>query len=506
MGLRRPFLRHHESNGTEFGKHARNHLKFGLGKTRGLMLDVSGPSLEAYPDYRHYFYPNHPPLSALLLAGAFGLFGVSEAVFRATLILLSIAAVLLFRRVAARLLAPPYDLAATAIFAFLPSFAYYSVVTCLQVTALVGVLAAVLLYLRWCETGRRREFAGLVAAIAWACFSSWPGYYVAPALLAAHFRSGKPRGRWVAALLGLNIALFGAYALHLWAAEPRDLDALRQLGEAALTRSSLGGPGLLRYLAGEARELGLMMTFAALALALFWGFSLAKGPRRPPDRLVAALALLGLDEALFARLASAHEYYSYFLCVFVALAAAGGLERLAAALRERPAWLRRGALGACAALFLAQSAWVLGRRLTLEGGYEFYHRLGIAIAETTRPEDKVVILTDDIRFYTPYYADRYSVWYNRNDGRLVTENTGGIVAPFGPEALRAFLRENRQGFRYAVTADRDGIRRHVRVLAGADDALLRKFGVHDDDREFLRELCGPPVERSGFLFWELPRR
>src|SRR6187455_2527369 len=81
-GLSRPFLRHHESNGTGFGKSARNHLKFGLAKTWGLMLDVSGPRLEAYGDYRAQYYSNHPPLSALFLAGAFAVAGVSEATFR----------------------------------------------------------------------------------------------------------------------------------------------------------------------------------------------------------------------------------------------------------------------------------------------------------------------------------------------------------------------------------------------------------------------------------------
>jgi hypothetical protein len=67
--LTRPFLRHHESVGTEISKHARNHLKFGLSKTVGLKLDVSDPSLDPYPDYKKYYYSNHPPLPALLMAG-----------------------------------------------------------------------------------------------------------------------------------------------------------------------------------------------------------------------------------------------------------------------------------------------------------------------------------------------------------------------------------------------------------------------------------------------------
>jgi hypothetical protein len=155
------------------------------------------------------------------------------------------------------------------------------------------------------------------------------------------------------------------------------------------------------------------------------------------------------------------------------------------------------------ATYIGQAGFILGNRWSKEGGYEFYHRLAMAINDVTRPEDKLVILTDDIRFYTPYYADRFSVWYDRKNGELLTENTGGRRKPFGDADLRRLLEENREGFRLAITADRDGIRRHVRVLATADDALLRQFGVHDDDRRFLTGLCGPPLERDGFLFWRL---
>src|SRR6185295_5417148 len=102
--LTRPFLRHHESVGAEISKHARNHLKFGLSKTYGLKLDVSGPSLEPYGNYKRYFYSNHPPLPVLIVAAAYSVFGVSETVFRLVLILFSLVSVVLFRRIAARVL------------------------------------------------------------------------------------------------------------------------------------------------------------------------------------------------------------------------------------------------------------------------------------------------------------------------------------------------------------------------------------------------------------------
>lgn len=334
-GLKRPFLRHHEANGTEFSKHARNHLKFGLGVTKGLMLDVSGPRLDAYEDYRRHFYSHHPPLSALLLAGAFAWAGDEEAVFRLFLAGWSILALILFRRAAARLLPNPWDRTATLLFAALPSFVFYSVVTCLHVIALVGILCGLLGYLRWRDGGRPVDFALLVAGQAFACWSSWEGYYLAPVVLAAHLWDRRPRTAPVAALLGVNAALFGLYLLHLTWADPSGW-AIRSFLSAGLSRSTAAGPPVVPYLAGEIRELVLMFTVPAVVLAAGGWISILRGKRT--DGVILTTPLLGLHEVVFARLAANHEYYSYFLGVFFALAGANGLAKLVDAWRtpQRP--------------------------------------------------------------------------------------------------------------------------------------------------------------------------
>src|SRR5436190_16648419 len=300
--LTRPFLRHHESVGTEISKHARNHLKFGLSKTFGLKLDVSGPSLDPYPDYKKYFYSNHPPLPALFMAAVFAVAGVSEAAFRIALILLSLASVVLFRRISARVLPAPGDRAATVIFAALPMFAYYSIVTALQVLALTAILAAVLFYLRWRDGGGKGDYVGLLASIAVACYAAWCGYYVALVLVAAHVRSGLPRTRAVVALIGWNVLLFGVVLLHLWIASPQDLDPIRKLISAGLDRATPRGLSILGYVLGEGRELAMMMTVPALLLAAVGLGGLRPSTLMPNERLIAGLALLGLDEVVFARL------------------------------------------------------------------------------------------------------------------------------------------------------------------------------------------------------------
>lgn len=509
VGIGRPFLRQHESNGTEFGKHARNHLKFGLGKTRGLMLDVSGPSLEAVDNPRGYFYSNHPPLSALLLAGVFAVFGVNEIAFRGFLIVASLLALFLFRRLAMRILRPPFDRVASVIFAFLPMFVFYSIVTCLQVVALNGVLGALLFYLRWRETGRARDYVGIVGSIVFACYSSWEGYYAAPAMIVAHLWSRRPERGAVAALAGINLAVFAFYLLHLWAADPVTLDPIKSLFKSAAARSSMSNLTLFGYLVGEAREIALLFTLPVTILAGVWGVAVVRGPRAESDGLILGAALLGLHEVVFPTLASGHEYYSYFLAIFLALAAAAGLARIAERIGMQSGRRVRAAFAVLVVAFFGQVAWVLPRRLAREGGYEFYYRLGLALDRATKPEDRVLILTHNSTFYTPFYGDRYAVYYEPTSGELVPENSGGRRSGVTEADVLELIRTNSGRFDVAVTAEKSLTVPQVKFLRGLDDSTLRKFGVETEPtprRALLQELYGPPREREGFLFWDLRHR
>jgi hypothetical protein len=500
--LSRPFLRHHESVGAEISKHARNHLKFGLAKTYGLKLDVSGPSLEPYGDYKKYFYSNHPPLPALLMAAAFAVSGVHEASYRIVLILFSLASVALFRRIAARILPSPGDRAATVIFAALPMFAYYSIVTALQVTALTAILAAILFYLRWRDGGGKGDYVGLLAAIAVACYCAWCGYYVALVLVAAHVRTGLPRTRAVLALGLWNVAVFCLYLLHLWVASPPDLDPIRKLLSAGLDRATPAGLSLFGYLLGEGRELAVMMTVPALLLAVVGLGGLRRATITPNERLIAALCMLGLDEGLFARLSSQHEYFSYPLVVFIALAAGLGVVRIAARRPAQPVLVPAALVG----LVLLQAGVMLQRRLTTEGGYEFYYRLGLSLRDRVPPRGRVLLLTDNIPFYTPYYGDVYTRWYDAANRQLLSDDSGPHQKNFGEPELEALLQSRPAAFDVIVTADKESAVPKIGFLQRLNDAQLKSFGVETERsprRAVLERLCGAPVEHGGFLFWTL---
>jgi hypothetical protein len=144
----------------------------------------------------------------------------------------------------------------------------------------------------------------------------------------------------------------------------------------------------------------------------------AAGFRTLPRR-VWLLALLGLDEVLFMRWAHVHDYLTYPLVPFFALAATKGIETL---WTTRP---RKLAAGALLALAGAQSVWITSNRLTREGAYEVNYRAGLAIREGTAPQDKVLITIADERQFTPYYADRYTAGVEPGEPNLMVHPSGG---------------------------------------------------------------------------------
>ena len=399
VNLDAPFVRHREGVGAFYATLARNHVRAGLGVTRGANLETSAPDLAVYgEDWRRYVYPNRPPLSALATAAWFAVFGASEAVLRLSLIAAGLGALLAFRALAGRLAPPREALLATGIFAFMPLFWYFSVVAVHLVYALAFSLAA------WACRLRGRNAWALVF-LALGCLSDWPAYYAAFAMALDAFLS-KER-KIAAALLATALSAFGLHLAHLaWVGGG---DLVRRFLGAGVERAAFPDPR--SYVFGEARELGLYATAGVLILA-------AIGARRLP-RTVWLLVLLGLDELVFARWALVHDYLTYPLAAFLALAAARGATSLAAAPRGR--W------AAAALLLLAavQSALVTGDRLTRSGAQELEVRGGRAVRKVVGPRERALVVFAHQRQFLPWYADRWTEGVEAGGDRLMVHASGG---------------------------------------------------------------------------------
>ncbi|HVR86081.1 MAG TPA: hypothetical protein VMU54_17295, partial [Planctomycetota bacterium] len=107
-------------------------------------------------------------------------------------------------------------------------------------------------------------------------------------------------------------------------------------------------------------------------------------------------------------------------------------------------------------------------------------------------------------FYTPYYADLYTLWFDGNHRQLLTEDSGPHRKEFGEADLEALLETRPPPADVIVTAEKDSSVPKIPFLQRLNDAQLRAFGVQTERgplRLLLERTCGDPVEHAGFLFW-----
>lgn len=478
INIGRPFLRHREGVGAAYATWARNHLRLGYGQTRLASYEISAPDPSVYANWRDYCYPNRPFLSVLITSFWFLVFGDGESVLRLSLIVAALGGLFAFVKLAERLLDRRWVGLAAALFALNPMFWYFSVVAVHLVYALTFSLAAWACWVRWEEQRRFRILTFVFLFLA--CESDWPGFYAT--LSIAIDAALQKRRRLAVGLFAVGVGVFVLHLLHLWAI---DRTLIRRLLSAGVERSAQGLPGPVDFVKGEVRELGLYFTVGLGALAL-------AGIRRLPRR-VWLLALLGLDELLFMRWAHVHDYLSYPLAPFFALAAARGVETL---------WTttpRKIAVAALLGLAALQSLWITGDRLTREGAYEVTYRAGLAIREGTRPDDRVLITIADQRQFMPYYADRYTAGIEPGEP-LMVHPSGPRFPATGVEDLERYFPD------YTVVLVGDPDRAATEIAFFKGKRAPAEFSFLDPDHPLRKKLEAQAVSkelRGAFVLYRL---
>jgi hypothetical protein len=478
----RPFLRHREGVDTQYAIMARNHVRLGFAKTCLASYEVSAPDLSVYPYWREYCYPNRPFLSVVITSLWFRLFGDGEAVLRLSLLVAALGSLVAFWKLAERVVEPRWLVLATTLFAFNPMFWYFSIVAVHLTYALTFSLAAWACRVRW-EDGRRFRVLTVVFLVL-ACETDWPGYYATLSIaLDALFQKRRLQA---AGLFAVGLATFGLHVLHLLWIDPDHGPFVRRLLSAGIQRSAQGLPGPVAFIVGEAREVGLYFTVGMAVLALV-------GCRRLPRR-VWLLALLGLDEVLFMRWAHHHDYLTYPLAPFFALAATKGVEALWSTPRFKV--LAQGLL----ALAALQSLWVTGDRLTREGAYEVNYRAALAIREVASPSDRVLLTIADERQFTPYYADRYTGGVEPGEPALMIHPSGGRFPAATVDDLECYFPD----FTLVLVGDPDRAASEIAFFKGkrpADD-----FRFLDASHPLRRKLEATAVSTTtvgAFIFYRL---
>jgi Dolichyl-phosphate-mannose-protein mannosyltransferase len=190
--LNRPFDYGDEATGSFYGIMARNYLRFPWAESHGMPI----VSVGARPGVSPVWYADHSPLVPLVIAPVYKVFGFGAWQTRLPTALATLLSVLVLFVLVRRFGSTRSALTAAALFAAMPMTLYFGGQP--EVTGMPLVLfalATVYSYLLFQREPSARAFAWLLACFALAGASDWPGFVLAPVLV-AHFVATQPRRRW----------------------------------------------------------------------------------------------------------------------------------------------------------------------------------------------------------------------------------------------------------------------------------------------------------------------
>lgn len=482
-GLTQPFLRHREGICATHAVHARNHVIFGLGITKGGNLELGGTDLSVYEDYRDDFYANRPAVSVLGPSTFFWVLGWKEWVYRLNLIVVGLLSILVYSGVARRLLPAPWDLVAVYIFALMPIYAYFSHIANHLDYVILFSLLAWYANLRLDEGPRFRVL--LFVSLFLACNSDWPGYFAAFSIAAHRFKGLKSPVS--IGVCGLALGCFALHLLHLWWLGP-DIRHIKRFLIGGHDRSLLLSPSVGAYLLEESREVVVNFTAAVTAMAVVGGVAAFRERRWT----VFFLALLGLEEVVFTYLAYDHDFLTITLVPFAATLAAGGAAWL---------WTRRGGRAmvlTAGVLAVAQGLWVNIELQRRPGGHDIPWRAAVATREHTLPKDRVLLTIGTRKRLDQYYSERKVSSREWTTDLLCVRYAGtGVRIPVGEDLSRHLL-ENKDKYDVVVVADLDTADR---------EGLLKEGGITREEAIRLG-FCNPasPIRKTAeslSVFWEV---
>lgn len=478
-----------------FARANRSFEDVGIGETRGFATIFAWPGVPVEEirlegRYQTAAQLTHPATYPLLVRATSQLFPDRvEVGLRALPLLSACLGLLLFARLAWRLLPPTGAVVATALLATDPMQAYFGVMTAAQSLVLAFACGMGLLLLDRLEHSRRP--LALFGLFFCGCLLDWPFFLLAPGLAALallHPRGGRRAALRLWPLLALGVLAFRLYLVHAtWAAGSLEafLVPLRSIVEKGAGETEVGSwwgqqaVYLRRWYADP-------LPFAPLLVLLPIGLL---GPGLPPARrraLLGGAALFlvggGLDVALFPAHSGTHDFWGMGL--------AGGFALLggaACSAGDRARW--RGTVTTLA-LLAALAAVGQGSARTLA-------------AQDRELEREVRSRAEEIaRFALP-------------GGVLLTEQDLRVEAAYIPSQVLPGLRSTRDGVVHdelleALTAYQEAGCRAPLVLVLSRDLLEPDHPQHRlalSALAFSRAL--PQVEhfeRDGWAVWRFDPR
>lgn len=501
-----PFVRHREHVSAMWAKFAVNHLKFGYQTTRLGHLNVCGPSLERYDNWRTYYYPTRPFLPSVLLSLGFHIAGTSESAYRLILGTFASFGVILFHLLALRLMPSAWDARfCTLVYAGTTLFVYFSTVVAFLAFVLPVCIAGVLVYLHWRERPTPTYVIWCYGLLLAACLIDWIGYYACLGIAMVDFVTRASR-RWIAlGFIGVGVVAFFLHLGHLWLLEPDGQMYVRGVFGQGAQRMSLAGRTVVQYALGELREICLYLGPAVMITALIGVSRLVQAPGSVHKWTILTMGVWGIESVIFPFNSVLDDYMTYPLIPFFALAAGTGLAWMSRLPRTRPL------VAVLLAAMMTQSAFVSWNRFTKEGALRYELQALMATKEKTMPQQGVLLATHMTTVYDGYYLDRYSYKYDPRTGILYCEAFRG-GRQLSAKELVEWARDS--GLDFVVAAVK-GITDQApdvqAVIPGSGDSAtgtLLEFGIYDPEHEFIRELEAAFPDKSthrGFVFYRIER-
>jgi 4-amino-4-deoxy-L-arabinose transferase-like glycosyltransferase len=386
-----PFRGPHEDDNARYSLAARNHLRYGLGVTRGtncLAVATDAPRPEDY-------YLNHPGTLSLLIAAAFTMLGESEATTRTVPLVFTLAAVIVLyvavrRRWGIRTAAVAALFVATA-----PIAAWYGkLATFMPVILPFGIRLTDSLARHTVEgedDGRRWGSPGEILAMTAAASIDYGALFLVPALWIAF----GPRKRLVGPTLAAAAVALLLLAQIAVAAGP---DGITRLFQKGLSRAGAGAAfGFDEFLATQILDyLWYGFTPVATLLAAWGSIETLRSPS-PRNRFLLAVGIWGiLYVAVFREAAQVHDYWQYYLIPSAAVL-------FSLSLRRFPAWATVLVL-----LFFVDQSWrIQSRRYYGDTGWYVHEFEAITYARNHAGGNDIVLTRHPMRAIHPaYYADR----------------------------------------------------------------------------------------------------
>ena len=347
LNVATPWHGSHEDNGLVFESAAINHIRLGLGFTKGQDFFDNSVNPPIYtPSSIHprgvsdaqefqylltgpsnpNIYAHHPPLLALTIAGSLLTFGYHFWAVRLVPIVFTLVALLLFYRLMTLLIDPKVAAFAALLFITFPIAAYYGRNVAHEAPTMCCELGMALCYLLWRRSGRDGWLLGVAGCVALGMWYGWPMFFFAWILLALDTLAAR-RVRWRLALAtGATVTLMFALVVAqiAWVSG----GSLSRLQSIFFLRSTNYGADpngfqpfewVKRILHHNVLDYG-PWTWVALPLALLFLWSRYRREGLSPRiQLIALFGLGGLTHILvFREGAYVHDYWQFYLIPFYA--------------------------------------------------------------------------------------------------------------------------------------------------------------------------------------------